>query len=132
MLASVCVGALDLFRQSVGPLRGDALAGSLLAAELAAPLLDLMTETALTLAAVESNVEPWERLGELDRLEVHQATGFLIAQRGLPPTAALGRLRAHAIATNQTASEVARAIMDHGLVLDHDDIGRREGAGETP
>ena len=45
MLASVCVGALDLFRSRPGPLEGNVMAGALLAAELAsAPLLDVIAE----------------------------------------------------------------------------------------
>lgn len=130
MMASVCVGALDLFREDPGPLRVDALAGGLLAAELASlPLLDLVFATVRSDAPGIAVEEPWERLVELDRLEVHQATGFLIAQLGVPPTEALARLRAHAIATGQTASEVAQAIMDRRLVLDRDDGGLSDGEG---
>ena len=121
MMASVCVGALDLFRQDPGSLRDEQLAGGLLAAELASlPFLDLVSGAAATEAPGVPVEEPWQRLVELDRLEVHQATGFLIAQLGVPPTEALARLRAHAVASGQTASEVARAIMDRRLVLDRD------------
>ena len=131
MMASVCVGALDLFRQDPGPLRGDRLAGGLLAAELASlPFLDLVTGPTVP-HAPGATEEPWERLVELDRLEVHQATGFLIAQLDVPPTEALARLRAHAVATGQTASEVARAIMDRRLVLDRDD-DRDAETGDRP
>jgi len=45
----------------------------------------------------------------------------------LPPTEALARLRAQAVATGQTASEVARAIMDRRLVLDRDGSGHGDG-----
>ena len=115
------MGALDLFRQDPGSLGGDALGGGLLAAELASlPLLDLVGAAPVADIPGTPVEEPWQRLGELDRLEVHQATGFLIAQLGVPPTEALARLRAHAVATGQTASEVAQAIMDRRLVLDRD------------
>lgn len=134
MMASVCVGALDLFRQDPGSLRGNALAGGLLAAELASlPLLDLVTAASADDAPGMPVEEPWERLGELDRLEVHQATGFLIAQLAVPPTEALARLRAHAVSTGQTASEVARAIMDRRLVLDRDERGPgHDATGRQP
>ena len=132
MMASVCVGALDLFRQVPGPLGGDELAGGLLAAQLAGlPLLDLMTATATTEATGLPADEPWARLVEFDRLEVHQATGFLIVQLGVSPTEALARLRAHAVATGQTATEVARAIMGRRLVLDRDGGVQKHGDTRT-
>ena len=55
-----------------------------------------------------------QRLGnreaELDRLEVYQATGMLMAQLGIEAAAALARLRAHAYTVGQSASEVARDV----------------------
>lgn len=126
MIMSVCVGALDLFRARPGPLDADALAGARLAAEMAtAPLLDLIAEvkdadaaeTASALGA-ETGDEP---LLEMDRVEVYQATGMLIAALDVNADEALLRLRAHAIATGQTASQVARAIVERRLRLDRDD-----------
>lgn len=130
-IMSVCVGALDLFRSTPGPLDGDALAGAMLAAELAsAPLLDLIA------ASVDVNVDDEvlirsmeggpDHLAELDRVEVYQATGMLIAALDVDATEALVRLRAHAIATGQTAVQVARAIVERRLMLERDTRG---GAG---
>lgn len=130
-IMSVCVGALDLFRSDPGPLDGDALAGAMLAAELAsAPLLDLIA------GAVGINVDDEvlirsmeggpDHLAELDRVEVYQATGMLIAALEVDATEALVRLRAHAIATGQTAIQVARAIVERRLMLERDTRG---GAG---
>ena len=119
MLTSVCVGALDLFRAGPGPLTADRLAGGLMAANLATvPLLDLVASTK---ANAVDDEDPWLQLAELDRLEVYQATGMLISQLDVDATEALIRLRAHAIATNHTASQVARAIIDRRLVLERDD-----------
>lgn len=132
MITSACVGALDLFRIGPGPLHGDQLAGGLLAAELASlPLLDLMTDTATDRGADtaddKSGEDGWARLGELDRVEVYQATGMLLAQLNVDAAEALVRLRAHAMATGQTASEVAWAIVHGTLELDRDDPGGTEG-----
>jgi hypothetical protein len=130
MLTSVCVGALDLFRARPGPLGGNALAGALLAAELAAaPLLDLISE------ASEDEQDEGSRTGEgtnavppeMDRVEVHQATGMLISALDVDAAEALVRLRAHAIATDQTASQVARAIIERRLMLDRDDPDDEDG-----
>jgi hypothetical protein len=51
---------------------------------------------------------------------VSQATGMLVAQLGVEPAEALVRLRAHAYATNRSATDVARDILDRQLRLDAD------------
>jgi hypothetical protein len=136
MVTSVCVGALDLFREEPGPLDGDHLGGALMAAELASlPLLDLLAsnvdedaEEVLDAALKSEGEDAWGRLADMDRIEVYQATGMLISQLEVGPAEAMVRLRAHAIATNQTASQVAWAIVERRLVLERDDRGHREGA----
>ena len=126
MLTSVAVGALDLFREGPGPISDDQLTGALLAAELASlPLLDLLTHDTLGVDDLEANLmsvgeDAWGRLADMDRIEVYQATGMLISQLDVAAPEALVRLRAHAIATSQTASEVARAIVERRLLLDRD------------
>ncbi|WP_406832396.1 GAF and ANTAR domain-containing protein [Pedococcus sp. KACC 23699] len=120
MVTAACVGALDLFRASPGPMTAEHLAGGLLAAELASlPLLDLIASTEPTGTAEDS----WADLEGLDRVEVYQATGMLISQLDVDAPEALVRLRAHAIATNQTASQVATAIVERRLVLERDEPG---------
>lgn len=134
-IMSVCVGALDLFRSDPGPLDSDALAGAMVAAELAAaPLIDLIAGA----VGVEGDDEALLRtmqsgpdhLAELDRVEVYQATGMLIAALDVDAPEALVRLRAHAIATGQTATEVARAIIERKLMLERDpSSGAGRGTG---
>jgi hypothetical protein len=125
---SLCVGALDLFRAGPGPLAGEQLAGALIAAELAsAPLLDIMA-TAKDAQGLDDDLlsegeAGWGSLTELDRIEVYQATGMVMAQLQVDATEALVRLRAHAIATGQTASQVSWAIVERRLVLERDDDG---------
>ena len=128
MITSACVGALDLFRVGPGPLYGDQLAGGLLAAELASlPLLDLMTAMEGGDPTEENTGDDgWVRLAELDRVEVYQATGMLLAQLDVDAAEALARLRAHALAIGQTASEVAWAIVHGELELHRDDHGGKE------
>jgi GAF domain len=114
------VGALDLFRRARGALSDDAMAGGLWAAELAAlPLLDLMT-AALDWDSAEPGAEGWQQLASLERVEVYQATGMIVGALEVGPVEALVRLRAHAIAVGQTASEVAWAIIERRLTLDSD------------
>lgn len=114
------VGALDLFRNTPGPLSADALSGGLWAAELAAlPLLDLMTATVDWSAAAEGG-DGWSELASLERVEVYQATGMVMGQLGVGPTEALVRLRAHAFAQSRSVSDVAWDIVERRLSLPPD------------
>lgn len=110
------VGALDLFNRLPGHLDAEQLAGGLAAAGLARwSLLDL-AESAFQ-DVTETGDATWAHRHGLTRIEVAQATGMLVGQLDLEPTAALARLRAHAFATGQSASAVARAILDRRLQL---------------
>lgn len=119
-VARTPIGVLDLFRNQAGPLDGDDLAGGLMAAELAAlPLLDLMTRN---FDADAVGPEAWSELASLERVEVYQATGMIMALLDVGPAEALVRLRAHAFARGQTASEAAWAIVERQVTLDEDDF----------
>lgn len=120
-VASTPVGALDLYRRSSGPLDDLAMAGGRWAAGLAAlPLLDLMT-SADGWETAANGQGSWDQLASLERVEVYQATGMIVAALEISPADALIRLRAHAIARSLTASEVAYQILDRRLMVDRDD-----------
>jgi ANTAR domain/GAF domain len=120
VLAGEYVGALDLFRAQPGDLHVDHLAGAVVAAELAGmPLLDLM-HSDLQAAVNDPGSSAWAEFNALSRTEVSQATGMLVAQLGVEPAEALVRLRAHAYATNRSATDVARDILDRRLYLEAD------------
>ena len=116
-LAASRVGALDLFRRRRGRLDDQALAGGLLAAELAAlPLLDLLAERPSG-ATDDCDQDGWTQLASLDRVEVYQATGMLMGALDVDQTEALVRLRAHAYAQGTTAARVAAAIVERRVSL---------------
>lgn len=118
VVAGEYVGALDLFRTESSTLDGVDLSGALVAAELAeVPILDLLAED-LQAAAADPDRQAWAELNKITRAEVSQATGVLVAQLEVEPAEALVRLRAHAYATNRSATEVARDILDRSLRLD--------------
>ncbi|QWF20206.1 GAF and ANTAR domain-containing protein [Nocardioides sp. LMS-CY] len=136
MITSACVGALDLFRAEPGPLSPDQISGAMLAAELASkPLLDLVAGAGhpdldeLGGAGAGAGAGSGD-LAEVNRIEVYQATGMLIAQLDVDAAEALVRLRAHAMATGQTAIEVALAIVQRRLVLDRDDHDDHDDEGD--
>ena len=127
-VASTPIGALDLFRRSSGPLDDAAMTGGMWAAGLAAlPLLDLMTSDTDWQKAAEGHGS-WEQLASLERVEVYQATGMIVAALEVTPADALVRLRAHAISRGLTASDVAYRILGRRLVLDLDDWHDTGGA----
>ena len=115
------VGALDLFRNRRGPLSEQALDGGLLAAELAAlPLLDMLAEHQAEDWDAGGR-DGWTELSSIQRVEVYQATGMIMAALDVDSAEALIRLRAHAFASNLTAQEVAWAIVERRLPLDSPD-----------
>jgi hypothetical protein len=119
-IASLPIGALDLYRTRTGKLEAPMLAGGLIAAELAAlPLLDLMAID-LHAAVSDEGSDAWDQLSSLTRLEVYQAAGILIAQLGVSASEALVRLRAYAFTHNRTAGDVALDIIEHRLRLPDD------------
>jgi len=125
-ITSACVGALDLFRKAPGPLSPERMAGGMVAAELASlPLLDLIGGA--TGSPGRAPGGGLAQVADLDRIEVYQATGMLISQLDVDPAEALVRLRAHAISTDQTANEVAYAIIERRLVLERDNRGNEGG-----
>lgn len=127
-VANTAIGALDLYRRRSGPLDDAAMSGGVWAAGLAAlPLLDLMTSDTDWQRAAEGQGS-WEQLASLERVEVYQATGVLVAALDLTPADALVRLRAYAISRSLTASDVAYQILERRLVLD-DDEWRETGSG---
>jgi ANTAR domain len=114
------VGALDLFWAHPGVLGAEQLASALVAAELAQmPLLDLPAED-LQAAVADPDSDSWAELNTLSRAEVSQATGMLVAQLEVEPAEALVRLRAHALATGRSATDVACDILDRRLRLQAD------------
>ncbi|WP_261555713.1 GAF and ANTAR domain-containing protein [Frankia tisae] len=120
VLAGAPIGALDLFRHTPGPLGGEHLAGGLFAARLATlPLLDLASGDLNWEAAGDSG-EGIREFASLERVEVYQATGMIMAQCDVGPAEALVRLRAYAFAHDLTASEAAWRVVQRQVALDDD------------
>lgn len=118
LVAGEYVGALDLFQTRPTSLEAEQIAGVTVAAELAQmPMLDLLEQNLHDAAAIPGSTA-WNEMNTLTRAEVSQATGMLMAQLKIGAPAALVRLRAHAYATDRTATEVARDIIERRLRLE--------------
>ncbi len=112
------LGALDLFRFVAGPLSPVQLADALMVADAAAQiLLDMVDESNATTGRADPLAQ-WAQVASLSRVEVYQATGMVMAQLDLSPTAALIRLRAYAFANELTVSEVAQLVKSRQLRME--------------
>jgi hypothetical protein len=60
----------------------------------------------------EAGHGPWS-----ERAEVHQATGMVVAQLGIPEADALALLRAHAFSHDQSVAQTAHAVIDRHLTF---------------
>jgi hypothetical protein len=113
------IGAIDLFCRRPGRLDADRLNGAHRAAQLASlPLLDMMAGIG---RSGRQRTHAWSELASLERVEVYQATGMIIAQLDVSPAEALVRLRAYAFAHDLTASQVAWKVVGRTLSFGDDD-----------
>jgi hypothetical protein len=121
-IATSTVGALDLFRNTIGPFEDDEWGGAEWAAQLAAlPMLDLMSAD-IDWVALSEGQEGWSQLASLERVEVYQATGMIQIQLDVSGPEALVRLRGYAFAHGMTASEVAWLVIERLLSFTPDDL----------
>ncbi|MDN3023571.1 GAF and ANTAR domain-containing protein [Streptomyces sp. S.PB5] len=114
---AVCVGTLDLYRDTPGELTNRELRTAQLVA-------GVITVALMALPHGDDNGpggdEPWLSGLATDYDEVYQAIGMIMAQLGVGSEEALARLRAHAFAHNRTALEVARDVVSHRKRFDRD------------
>ncbi len=141
-LGTINLGVLDLYRTTPGPLRGPELRDIVAAVDITTFML--LSASARTSDGHQSDGEHpdrqhtggWHTDGDrerwhqndgawwdglwTDRAEVHQATGMVLAQLGIPAQDAFVRLRAHAFATRRPLPEVARDVVAGRLVFTED------------
>ena len=134
-LGTINLGVLDLYRVSPGSLRGHELRDVVAAADTATLLLLAVPVTGdadghligtrhVDRQANGDGMPPlfegerpsWDGLWN-DRAEVHQATGMILAQLGVPAQDAFIRLRAHAFAARRPLVDVARDVVARRLVF---------------
>ncbi len=132
-VAALPVGAVFCFPMSFGVIDVGVvafyrrLAGRLSAAEVSMALrtLELTTLALLEIRggdASEFLLGRWLAVDGLQRRQVHQATGMLMGQFGVPAEAAFARLRAHAFGTGRDIEQVAADIVERRIRLDVEEI----------
>ncbi|MDF3146117.1 MULTISPECIES: GAF and ANTAR domain-containing protein [unclassified Streptomyces] len=114
---TVCVGTLDLYRDTPGDLTDRDLRTARLVA-------GMMTVALMALPraqdAGDQDGERWLSGLAADHDQVYQATGMIMAQLGVGTDEALARLRAHAFAGGSTALDVARDVVEHRVRFDRE------------
>lgn len=106
----ISLGAIDLYRSTPGALtRGDLAASRLAADATVVALLELASETSPGSSAVPH------------QLEVHQATGMVLAQMGITASQALLVLRARAFADGRPLAQVAADVVSRRLRFGSED-----------
>lgn len=121
-MGAIRLGVLDLYRDRVGRLSDEELAEALSFADAATTVL-------LHLQSIDPHAGG--PLGVLpvveDRAEVHQATGMVSVQAGVPLGQALALLQARAFATGGPISALARDVLTGAVRFSNDDEGRIHG-----
>jgi hypothetical protein len=114
---AVCVGTLDLYRDTPGELTPRELRTARLVASV-------MTVALMELPQGDENgglgTESWLSGLAKEGDEVYQAVGMIMAQLGVDADEALARLRGHAFAESRTALQLARDVIAHRTRFDRD------------
>ncbi len=109
------VGALDLYRDVPGDLTAGQLSAAMTAANAAAvALLQLGTSSAGSFADNTDDRAAYQ-------MQVHQASGMVKVQAGVPIDEAFLLLRAHAFATGRSVADVAKDVLERRLRLPAED-----------
>ncbi|WP_448626160.1 GAF domain-containing protein [Geodermatophilus sp. URMC 64] len=117
VIGRIRLGSLDLCRERPEGLSDAEFAEALSFADVATTvLLHLRTDAGIgTIAVLE------------DRAEVHQATGMISVQAGVPLRQALALLRARAYAAERPITAVATDVLSGAVRFSGDDEGRIHG-----
>lgn len=113
-VGAITLGVVDLYRQASGRLSGEDLAAVLQVVDLAAAAL-----LALRASHLPGGAGAWLDGAASDR-QVHQATGMLIGQLGVPAEEAFARLRGYAFSQDRQIGQVAADIVARRVSLDPD------------
>lgn len=123
LIGAISVGVLELSRNEPIPLERAEMAD-------AAAVADVVTTVLLTrndpADGDETGASAWTAPLS-NSIEIHQATGMVVAQLRVPPRVAYLRLRAHAFATERPLHEVARAVIERRLRFDSGYESRPDG-----
>jgi hypothetical protein len=110
---AIRIGVLMLYRDHAGPLPDEELALGLVLADVATQVV-----LAIQAGAPAGTVHTLLAGEPAHWAEVHQATGMVSVQLGVPMDEAYVRLRAHAFADGRSLRDVARDVVSRHLSLE--------------
>jgi len=114
-IGAISVGVLDLYRDRPGELSAEVLSAALMAADAAAlALLHLNVDDADAFADDYASRASYQ-------MQVHQATGMVLAQTGFTIDQAFLMLRARAFADGRSLAEVAADVVDRRVRFSTED-----------
>jgi hypothetical protein len=114
-VGAIRVGVLDLYRDTAEALDPKDFADALAVAELVTAILLTVDRT----GRITESLGPWWDQ-PLSTREVHQATGMIVAQLGVPARDAYVRMQGFAFAQGRMLNEVAHAVVNRRLRFDTD------------
>lgn len=119
-----CIGVLDVYCATTGPLPGDRVEDLMVHAAAATAVLLLATPAPHVdpVAGQDAALEELLQLADI-RPVVHQAAGMVSVQLDVDTTHALARLRAHAFASQRPLREVAAEVVARQIRFDHTTAG---------
>ncbi|MFT2750157.1 GAF and ANTAR domain-containing protein [Clavibacter sp. Sh2036] len=112
VVAGLSLGAVDLYSRTARDISDQQVTDATGLTRIVAR--QVLRRALLAADAPQEDTGSWE--GRFSRREVHQATGMIVAQMGIPPADALLVLRGHAFATGCSVRDVAEDVV--GRVLD--------------
>ncbi|MEU7162109.1 GAF and ANTAR domain-containing protein [Streptomyces chrestomyceticus] len=122
-IGSACLGTLTLQRAAPGPLADATMADAWLVANALSAVLIKGGPQQDAFAAAEGSADFYHAV-------VHQASGMVSVQTGVPVAQALLRLRAHAFRHGRPVTEVAGDVVARRLSFRDDGNGPATAAGE--
>lgn len=114
-VGAVRFGALNLYRDEPGELTDEQHADALILANLGAEVV-LLLQAGAPPGRLAAELEAGADFQDI----VHQASGMIAAQLGVPVAQALIRLRAFAFGNDRPLGDVARDVVDRALRFDGD------------
>jgi hypothetical protein len=113
VVADVCIGVLNCYRDRAGPLSAAQVADALVVADV----------SGRTMVSWQANAPPGTLAWQLEpsggyRVVVHQAVGRVSVQAGVTVSDALALLRAHAFADDRSLLDVAADVLANRLRFD--------------
>jgi hypothetical protein len=111
VVAGLDLGAVDLYSRTARDISDREVADATTLTRIVAR--QVLRRALLAAEGPQEDTGAWG--GRYSRREVHQATGMVVAQMGIPPTDALLVLRGHAFATGRPLRDVAEDVVGRTL-----------------